>query len=156
MTCVLCDAPASAGDVVFEDDDTLVILHNDWSVPGHVMLVSKHHVENPSALDEEQWLRFARLWHRVERAILDEHVATAALSGRGAAEGSGTHMLPSEKVIALKLGIMTPHLHVHLYPFPANVTREEVFAVIDMKTRVPRDEAFVARLQTALLTPPGD
>jgi len=123
MPCVLCDNPSSTGDVVFEDEQTLVVLHNDWSVRGHAMIVSKRHAENPSELDEEEWLHFARVWHRAERALI-------ALTKAG-------------RVIALKLGIVTPHLHMHLYPVTASTTREEVFAIIDMKTRQPRDEAFV-------------
>ncbi|HEX7807638.1 MAG TPA: HIT domain-containing protein [Thermoanaerobaculia bacterium] len=121
MSCVLCNP---AGDIVFEDDATYVTLHDDWAVRGHAMIVAKQHVENPSALDENAWLHFARVWHRVELELL-------ALTG-------------AERCIAMKLGIATPHLHVHLYPVKASASRADVFAAIDMKTRVPRDEAFIA------------
>jgi diadenosine tetraphosphate (Ap4A) HIT family hydrolase len=108
---------------VFEDEHALVILHSDWSVRGHAMIVAKRHVENPSDLKEDEWLHFARVWHRAERVLLE--------------------LTNADRVIALKLGILTPHLHLHLYPVAKDTSREEVFASIDMKTRVPRDEAFV-------------
>lgn len=136
MPCVLCEDIASTGDVVYEDAHASIVLHNDWSVLGHAMIVAKRHVENASDLDAEEWLHFARTWQRVERVLLD-------LTG-------------AERAIAMKLGILTPHLHVHLYPVSAQATREEVFAAIDGKTRVPRDERFVERVKTALLTAQGD
>lgn len=134
MPCVLCEDIASTGDVVYEDDCASVVLHEDWSVIGHAMIVAGAHVENVADLDD--WEQFARVWQRAERVLLD-------LTG-------------ADRAIAMKLGIMTPHLHVHLYPISAQATRDEVFAAIDGKTRVPRDERFVERVKTALLTAPGD
>lgn len=131
MPCPLC---TFAGDVVYEDDESYVALHDDWSVLGHAMIVSKRHVENASSLDEEAWLRFAHVWHRVERALL-------ALTG-------------AERCVVMKLGILTPHLHLHLYPVSAAHSRDDVFAAIDGKTHVPRDEAFLAKLR-GHLTPAG-
>jgi diadenosine tetraphosphate (Ap4A) HIT family hydrolase len=122
MSCDLCDAIATTGDIVFEDERTVVVLHNDWSVRGHAMIVSRRHVENPSDLDDDEWLHFARVWQRVERVLLQ--------------------LTKADRAIALKLGLKTPHLHVHLYPVGADTTREEVFAAINMQSRVPRDEAF--------------
>ncbi len=134
MTCVFCHNLQSAGDLVFEDDRVWIVLHHDWSVRGHAMIVTKRHVENISDLDAEEWLHFARVWHRAERVLLE--------------------LTRADRAIVMKLGIESPHLHVHLYPFRAEATRSEVFAAIDGKTREPRDEAFIARLQTALLTEP--
>ena len=131
MACTFCADPLSAGELVFEDDRVWVLLHPDWSPRGHAMVVSKRHVENASALDEEEWLHLARVWHRAECVLLD---ATGA-----------------ERAIILKLGIMTPHLHVHIYPVSAEATREEVFAAIDEKKSEARDEGFVAKVKTALL-----
>ena len=54
--------------------------------------------------DEDEWLHIARVWHRTERAM------------------------NAERVMVMKLGIQTPHLHIHLFPFDASATREEVFA----------------------------
>ncbi len=132
MSCVFCTDATRAGEVVFEDDHAWVILHDDWSVLGHAMVVGRRHVENASDLAEEEWLHLARVWHRAERVLLE-------LTG-------------AERAIVMKLGIATPHLHVHLYPVAASASREEVFTAIDGKTRVPRDTAFVDRVKTALLT----
>ncbi len=106
MSCVFCDDPARAGEVVFEDAQTFVVLHEDWSVRGHAMIVAKRHVENPSDLDADEWAHFTSVWQRAERVLLEL-----------------TH---ADRAIALKLGIQTPHLHVHLFPVAATATREEV------------------------------
>ena len=136
MTCVFCTDVTQAGEVVFEDDTAWVVIHPDWAVLGHAMVVAKRHVENASGLDAEEWLHVARVWQRAERVLLE-------LTG-------------AERAIVMKLGIATPHLHVHLYPVSASATREEVFAAIDGKTSVPRDPGFLDRVKTALLTAPRD
>ncbi|HJQ41289.1 MAG TPA: HIT family protein [Thermoanaerobaculia bacterium] len=123
MSCELCDAIAQTGDVVFEDDHTFVVLHNDWSIRGHAMIVAKRHVENPSDLYEHEWLHFARVWQHAERVLKEL-----------------TH---ADRVIAMKLGLKTPHLHVHLYPVSESATLDEVFDIINTKVTVPRDETFI-------------
>ena len=123
MSCELCESIAQTGDVVFEDEHASVVLHNDWSVRGHAMIVAKRHVENPSDLDEDAWLHFARVWHRAERVLIE--------------------LTNADRVIALKLGLKTPHLHVHLYPVSTGATREDVFSVINNQTQVSRDEGLV-------------
>jgi diadenosine tetraphosphate (Ap4A) HIT family hydrolase len=130
MTCVFCDNVQRAGEVVTEDARLWVVLHEDWAVRGHAMIVWKRHVENAADLALDDWLHFAATHHRVERALLG---ATGA-----------------ERAIILKLGIATPHLHVHIYPVAAALDRAAVMAIIDAKTRVPRDEAFVAALRARL------
>ena len=132
MGCVFCTDATRAGEVVFEDDRTWVVLHPDWSVLGHAMVVAKAHVENASDLDEGEWLRLARVWHRAERVLVE-------LTG-------------AERVVVMKLGLATPHLHVHLYPVAASASREEVFAAIEGRTSVARDDGFTDRVKTALLT----
>ena len=132
MTCVFCTNPQEAGDVVFENAHAWVLLHPDWSPRGHAMIVAKTHVENASQLDEDEWLHLARVWHRAERVLLE-------LTGK-------------ERAIIMKLGIMTPHLHVHIYPVSASATREEVFDAIDGKQREPRDDEFVSNVTTRLDT----
>jgi diadenosine tetraphosphate (Ap4A) HIT family hydrolase len=130
MNCTFCSDLSAARGLVFEDDRVWVLLHPDWSPRGHAMVVAKRHVENASSLDEDEWLHLARVWHRAERAILD---ATGA-----------------ERAIIFKLGILTPHLHIHIYPMIASATREDVFAAIDGKASEPRDETFVAGIRNAL------
>ncbi len=135
VACTFCADPLSAGELVFENDRVWVLLHPDWSPRGHAMVVAKRHVENASSLDEDEWLHLARVWHRAERAILD---ATGA-----------------ERAIILKLGILTPHLHIHIYPMSATATREDVFAAIDGDASEPRDETLVAGIRNALKAIPS-
>jgi len=130
MSCVFCDAPLTAGEAVYEDERVLVLLHPDGSPRGHAMVVAKRHVENASELDENEGLHLLRIWQRVERALL-------ALTG-------------AERAVLLKLGIVTPHFHLHIYPVAAADSREEVFAAFDGKRGTPRDAAFVAELRARL------
>ena len=130
MNCTFCTDPHEAGELVFEDESVWVLLHPDWSPRGHAMVVAKAHVENASQLDEDQWLHLARVWHRAERVLLD--------------------VTGAERAIIVKLGIATPHLHVHIYPMSAQATREEVFAAIDGKRSEPRDAELVAAIASHL------
>lgn len=127
MSCVFCTDVHAAGELVFEDARTWVVVHPDWSPRGHVMVVSKQHVENASALEEEHWQHLASVWHRVEKVVL---AATGA-----------------ERAVMLKLGIQTPHLHLHLYPVAQSATRTEVFAAIEGRSGEPADPSFVATLR---------
>lgn len=134
MQCIFCtDLPQSA-DVIHESAHAWVVLHEDWAVPGHAMIVSRRHVENASDLTEHEWEHFSSVWRKAERALL-----------------AATH---SDRAIVMKLGLATPHLHLHIYPVSRNLTREDVFAAIDAKTRAGRDEQLVQKLR-ALLTPPA-
>jgi histidine triad (HIT) family protein len=130
VSCVFCTDPARSGEIVFEDDRALVILHEDWSPRGHAMVVAKRHVENASDLDADEWAHLTAVWHRAERVLLE---ATGA-----------------ERAVILKLGIMTPHLHVHIYPVAAGDDRDEVFAMFDGRRGVEREDAFVERVRAAL------
>ncbi len=130
MACLFCRNPSSFGDVVFEDDRCRVLLHPDWSPRGHAMVVAKRHIENASDLHEEEWLHLARVWHRAERVLLE---TTGA-----------------DRAIIFKLGILTPHLHVHIYPISEQATREDVFDAIDGKKGETKDETFVDTVKAAL------
>lgn len=130
MACVFCSDPASSGDVVYEDAHSWVILHPDWSPRGHAMVVAKRHAENASALDEEEWVHLARVFREAERVLLE-------LTG-------------TQRAIVLKLGIQTPHLHLHVYPMAETATREEVFEAFDGKRRETRDEEFVRLCRSRL------
>ncbi|HET7435334.1 MAG TPA: HIT family protein [Thermoanaerobaculia bacterium] len=134
--CVFCTDVARAGDVVFEDEQAWVVLHEDWSPRGHAMIAAKRHVENASDLDADEWAHLTALWHRVERVLLRETGA--------------------ERAIIMKLGIATPHLHVHVYPMRASDSRADVFEAIEGKRREARDERFVVavRERLSLTSPP--
>ena len=105
-----------------------VAFHEDWAVRGHVMVIAQEHVENLSALRDPT--AFLSVYLRTEQALLD---ATGC-----------------KRAIVMKLGIMTPHLHLHIYPVPASATREEVMAAIDGKVRVPRDQELIESVRYAL------
>lgn len=132
MDCVFCADVTKTGDLVCESAHAWVVLHEDWAVAGHAMIVSRRHVENASDLTQHEWQHFSDVWRRAERAILAATGATRA--------------------IVMKLGITTPHLHLHIYPVMSDTSRDEVFAAIDTKTRVPRDEQLIRKLRE-LLTP---
>ncbi len=123
MACVFCSDLPSAGELVYEDARSWVLLHPDWSPRGHAMVLAKQHAENASALDEENWLQLARVFRDAERVLLD--------------------LTRTQRAIVLKLGIQTPHLHLHIYPMAETATREEVFEAIDGKRGETRDEEFV-------------
>src|SRR5262245_8302358 len=41
MSCVFCDDVRKAGEVLAEDDWLWIVLHDDWAVRGHTMVVWK-------------------------------------------------------------------------------------------------------------------
>ena len=134
MPCLLCDHPDQTGEIIFDDDRVLVILHDDWATRGHLMVVWKEHVQNLSDLDDEQSAHFHRVYRFAERAALEAARA--------------------ERAIVLKLGIAVPHLHVHIYPVSAALDRSEVQRIIDAAVRDPADEsarrALVERMRSQL------
>jgi len=129
MECAFCSDVTRSGEVVFEDQRTWVVLHDDWSVRGHAMVVWKVHVENFSDLEPEDAAHFARVQRRAERALLD--------------------VTKADRAILMKLGIATPHLHVHIYPVSAALDRTAVMRIINAETREARDEAFVDAVRRA-------
>ena len=94
------------------------------------MLIWKAHVENVSDLSDEDAMHFSRMHHAADKNLL-------------AATGAA-------RAILTKLGIATPHLHLHIYPVGAELGRAEVFAIIDGKTRAERDEGLVETLRALL------
>ncbi len=134
MTCLFCNEPRTAGEVLFEDARVLVVLHEDWAVRGHAMVVWKGHVENVASLTIDDALHFAAVHHRAERALL---AVTRA-----------------DRAILLKLGIATPHLHLHIYPVSAALDRAAVMEIIEARVRDAMDErgrqAFVNELRERL------
>jgi diadenosine tetraphosphate (Ap4A) HIT family hydrolase len=130
MECVFCTDVTRSGDIVFEDQRTWVVLHEDWSVRGHAMVVWKVHVENFSDLMPEDATHFARVHRRAEHALLE--------------------VTKADRAILMKLGIATPHLHVHIYPVSATLDRTAVMRIINAETHETRDEAFIAKIRKHL------
>ena len=130
MSCVFCNDPRAAGEVLFENDRVFVILHMDWAVRGHAMVVWKAHVENVADLTIDEYAHFAAVHHRAERALL---AATGA-----------------DRAILLKLGIATPHLHLHIYPVSASLDRAAVMEIIDGHVRDSFDQTLIDELRERL------
>jgi diadenosine tetraphosphate (Ap4A) HIT family hydrolase len=130
MSCVFCNDPRATGEVLFENDRVLVILHEDWAVRGHAMIVWKAHVENVAELTADEYAHFAAVHHRAERALL---AATGA-----------------DRAILLKLGIATPHLHLHIYLVSASLERNAVMEIIDGRVRDPFDQTLIDELRERL------
>src|SRR5437868_5936412 len=126
-SCVFC-ANLNTLELVYEDDSTAVALHDDWSVRGHAMVISRRHVENLSEVPDFD--HFMQVYRHTERVLL-------RLTG-------------AERAVVLKLGIATPHLHLHIYPLRASLDRAAVMDIIDARTSVERDPAFVEAVRAAL------
>lgn len=116
--CSLCRTTVVA---LAEREHSRLLLHEDWATDPHLMVVARRHVENISDLDESEAKDFLSLWREAERAVL-------SVTG-------------NQKSINLKLGLMTPHLHVHIYPFGSDATRDVVFSAFDGKRSSERSEA---------------
>ena len=115
-------------ELVYEDDSALVALSEDWAVRGHAIVIARRHVQNLSDLPDAG--RFLQAYLNAERALL-------RLTG-------------AERAVITKLGIVVPHLHLHIYPVSASLDRPAVMDIIEGRTRVARDEAFVEAVRSAL------
>jgi len=100
------------------------------------MVIWKRHVENISELKQRERAHFWRVYHHAERVLLE-------VSG-------------ADRAVMLKLGIITPHLHLHIYPVSASLDRAAVMEIIEGRVREQRDPEFVravrARLDTGRLS----
>ena len=132
MRCVFCHEPQEAGEIVLDDPAALVLVHPDWAVRGHLMVAAKEHVDNLSQLRDAE--AFLRVYRRAERTILE--------------------LTKADRAIMLKLGIVTPHLHLHIYPVRASLDREAVMRVIDGKVREEVDPDLVRQLRANLTGAP--
>jgi diadenosine tetraphosphate (Ap4A) HIT family hydrolase len=130
MPCVFCNEPRDAGELIFEDHKLLVILHNDWAVRGHAMIVWKKHIENVADLTPDEYAHFSAVHHRVEKALLD--------------------VTRADRAILLKLGIVTPHLQLHIYPVSASLDRAQVMQIIDAGVRDAFDQTLIDALRRRL------
>lgn len=114
----------------------MVLLHEDRAVRGHAMVVWKRHVENISDLTAAEAAELMRVYRAAERALLG---ATGA-----------------DRAVMLKLGIQTPHLHLHIYPVSSALNRTEVMEIIDVRVRdsmtAEEEAAFVSDVRERLLT----
>jgi diadenosine tetraphosphate (Ap4A) HIT family hydrolase len=128
MPCVFCDSPPA--DPLYADDRCFVVLHEDRAVRGHALVVWRAHVENLSDLADADAQHLLSVYNRAERALL---AVTRA-----------------ERAVILKLGIQTPHLHLHIYPVSASLDRPAVQAILDAKTRETVEDDFAERVRAAI------
>jgi len=120
VECLFCGQLESAAhrtdDLIFEDGNVFAFLHEDWSVLGHAVVVWNKHVENLSDLPAAQLQDFMATYSKIEKAVL---VAAEA-----------------DRAVLLKLGLMVPHLHLHIYPVARTVNRAAVIAAIEGKSQL--------------------
>src|SRR6266536_618430 len=128
-SCLFC-AHLNSLEVVHDDARAAVVLHEDWAVRGHAMVIWKRHVKNISDLSEEELAHFWRAFQNAERALLA--------------------ITKADRAIILKLGIAVPHLHVHIYPVSESLDRVAVMDIIEGRVREARDEEFVNAVERRL------
>lgn len=95
------------------------------------MLVLMRHAQNFSDLTDDEAQQFVRVEKVCERALLD--------------------VTRTDRAILLKLGIATPHLHVHIYPVSGALGREEVQRIIDAEVREEREAGFAKAVRERIL-----
>jgi diadenosine tetraphosphate (Ap4A) HIT family hydrolase len=132
--CTLLEGPITDRDVVAGNEAAVAWLHESRAHRGHSVVVARRHVENLSDLSDEEASGFLALARRVEHAALAE--------------------TGSARAILMKLGLVVPHLHLHIYPFSREASRETVMKVIDgdVTDTSTSDErtAFAGRMRTRL------
>ena len=113
--CALSADPTSHPLHIHENRAAVAVIHDDWAIRGHAMIVARRHVENTSALDDEEARLFFDAVRSVERALLEVFAA--------------------DRVFMMKLGVAVPHLHLHLYPVTRSATRDDFLRAVMMESR---------------------
>jgi diadenosine tetraphosphate (Ap4A) HIT family hydrolase len=93
---------------VYEDADTIAFLARWPTLLGHCLVAPKRHVESwVTDFDEDQFVAFERIVHRVARAVAAS--------------------VPTERMYSLSLGSQqgNRHLHWHVAPLPPGVPYEQ-------------------------------
>jgi len=133
MLCKLLDGLPTRR-CFFESAGAIALLHEDWAVKGHAIVVARRHVENLSDLEQRELQQFMQAFQSVENALLS--------------------LLGKERSVVTKLGVQVPHLHLHIYPVAATDDRAAVMAAIDGRVRhEPAEgeaEELIERLRRAL------
>jgi len=134
MNCAICNllrGPIDDREVLAENEAAVAWLHESRAHQGHSVIAGRIHVENLSDLDDASARGFLSLARHVEAAVLLETGA--------------------KRAILMKLGLQVPHLHLHIYPFSGDASRDDVMSVIDGEVTDPSsaDEkrAFAARVR---------
>ena len=118
------------GDIVYEDVRCAVVLHHASAVAGHAMVIWKRHVENVSDLDDAERAHFSHIHAAAERTLLE--------------------VTRRERAILVKLGIVVPHLHLHIYPVSKSLDRKAVQRIIDGEVREERHIHFADEVRIGM------
>lgn len=116
--CVFCkiiDREIEGNDILFEDDNVLVMLDVDWAVKGHTLVIWKEHLNNVSDLSRQDFTHFSEIARRTEKALLEE--------------------LNLDKSAILKSGGIVSHFHFHIYPLRKDISWQEVKDIFDKNVR---------------------
>jgi histidine triad (HIT) family protein len=115
--CIFCDiikkeVPA---DIIFEDNQILIMLDKDEVVKGHSLVIWKQHYTNASDLPEKDFLTFSKSVHKTEKLLLE--------------------ILNKNKSILLESGLLVNHFHFHIYPVDSTISWPQVKKLFDKKTK---------------------
>lgn len=100
---------------IYEDENILVILDQDWAVKGHTLVIWKSHRINASDLAASEFFHFSEIFRKTEKALLE--------------------VLNKDRSIILKTGGLVPHFHFHIYPVSSETSWSEIKNMFDKKTR---------------------
>jgi diadenosine tetraphosphate (Ap4A) HIT family hydrolase len=133
-SCIFCkfvNHDLEAADAFYEDDNTLVMLDQDWVVKGHALVIWKAHHLNASDLTTSEFDQFSRIFRSAELTILK-------VTGK-------------ERSIVLKTGGLVSHFHFHIYPVDTNTSWQEIQDLFNKRVHydAPRaeKEAFLNELR---------
>lgn len=119
MSCAFCEKTYNHDDILFDNDQVLVMLDQDRAVAGHTLVVWKSHVQNLSDLSPSEAIEFTRVLYETEEKLLQA--------------------LQLPRSVMLKSGFLESHFHFHIYPVTAEMEWEQVLEVINKKVRMGDD-----------------
>ncbi len=103
MACPFCDINPEKTRILKEGSHFRIILSNPRLMPGHLLIVSKRHVEKLSELDKKEQEELFKMIIEFQKKILDKVSSGCDLR---------QNYRPFQKEDELKLN----HFHVHLQP----------------------------------------
>jgi|GEM_PF-1286250 len=132
--CKIAQHKIEASDIYYEDDEVMVMLDEDWAVKGHSLVIWKKHHINASDLTTEEFLKFSRVFHAAEKALL---------------ESTG-----KKRALTLKTGGLVSHFHFHIYPVDVDTDWQTIKDIFEKKTKYSpaagEREALLQELRSAM------
>ncbi len=118
--------------ILFEDDQVLIMLDQDWAVAGHCLPIWKKHVTNLMDLTQSQNQHLTDLVWETKKILLSD--------------------LNRDKSLILKSRGLVEHLHYHLYPLDADISWEQTKKILDKSVESDMNSekrvALVRKLKT--------